>query len=540
MNEFPSVPVPNCRPLPTVPPGAIRSRRLPRVLAAAAVAVTALTSAVAVTSAAGADGPGRGPGAVRAAVPAGAIRHIVVINLENESYASTFGPGSVATYLNQVLVPKGELLSDYHATGHVSADNYLAEVSGQAPNLVTSSDCITDLSTFAGSFNDVTPGIPDPNRAAYPGQVDGQGCVYPSSVPTIGNQLTAADRGDHGPTWRAYVEDMGSDPARDGGTPDPLGGTDCAHPTQSAGLAADGTNGAEGPNATGSQVLSTTTDQYVDRHNPFIYFHAVTDDAAYCAAHVVPLGTVSVGTGGRPDAFAGHLADDLARQSTTPAFSLITPNVCDDGHDAKCAGTNTDGTTTGGLVGADAWLSHWMPLILGSPAYRDGSMLVTITTDEGSVSDGSAAAGELPGPGSANPGYSPLLNVLSPAYGGKTLYQVLGVTGITPGVAPVAGTLPGGGLVGALLLNARWIRPGTVNAAPYNHYSALRTYEDLLGITTGGSDGLGHLGMAGAAGLAPFGTDVFNARPTRWCGPTGPGRGPRADGRDGCPGGRNR
>jgi len=534
--------LPSPRPAHLGSPARRPRRRTPALVLGLAVATALATLAsVSVLSAgrAGAD-PGRGPGTVRAAVPPGAIRHVVVIDLENESYASTFGPGSVATYLNRTLVPQGELLSDYHATGHVSADNYLAQVSGQAPNLVTSSDCITNLTTFAGSFNDIAPGTPDPNPATEPGQVDGQGCVYPSSVQTIGNQLSALDRDGRGPTWREYAEDMGNVPTRDGGTADPLGGTDCAHPTQVTGLAADGTNSAQGPNATGSQVHAATADQYVDRHNPFIYFHAVTDGTAYCADHVVPLGTVTVGTGGRPDTFQGHLATDFARASTTPAFSFVTPNVCDDGHDASCAGTNTDGTTTGGLVGADAWLSHWMPLILGSPAYRDGSMLITITTDEGAVGDGSAVAGELPGPGNTNPGYSPLLNIPSASYGGKTLYQVLGVTGITPGVAPPAGTLPGGGLVGALLLNARWITPGTVNATPYNHYSALRSYEDLLGITTGGSDGRGHLGMAGATGLAPFGPDVFNARPAGGCeSAAGDRRGrPGGDGRCGEPGPR--
>ena len=51
---------------------------------------------------------------------------------------------------------------------------------------------------------------------------------------------------------------------------------------------------------------------------------------------------------------------------------------------------------------------------------------------------------------------------------------------------------------------------GSVNSTGfYNHYSALRSYEDLLGISTGGSDGHGHLGFAGQAGLRPFGTDVF-------------------------------
>jgi hypothetical protein len=67
--------------------------------------------------------------------------------------------------------------------------------------------------------------------------------------------------------------------------------------------------------------------------------------------------------------------------------------------------------------------------------------------------------------------------------------------------------------VGAVVLNSKWVQPGTVNQTPYNHYSALRSYEDLLGIKTGGSDGQGHLGFAGQVGLKPFGSDVFTARP---------------------------
>ena len=136
-----------------------------------------------------------------------------------------------------------------------------------------------------------------------------------------------------------------------------------------------------------------------------------------------------------------------------------------------------------------------------------------ITADEGAITDGTAVAGEKPGPGNANPGYSALLNQPIAALHGATYYQLLGMKTLTPGQAPTAGTLPGGGRTGALLLNSRWISPGSTDATPYNHYSALRSYEDLLGITRGGSDGLGHLGMAGAADLAPFGPDVFNARP---------------------------
>ena len=55
-------------------------------------------------------------------------------------------------------------------------------------------------------------------------------------------------------------------------------------------------------------------------------------------------------------------------------------------------------------------------------------------------------------------------------------------------------------------------RPSTDTTGTYNHYSALRSYEDLLGLTKGGTDGEGHLGFAAAKGLLPFGKDVFNKR----------------------------
>ena len=72
---------------------------------------------------------------------------------------------------------------------------------------------------------------------------------------------------------------------------------------------------------------------------------------------------------------------------------------------------------------------------------------------------------------------------------------------------------PGGGQIGALLLNPKYVVAGSTDTTgTYNHYSALRSYEDLLGLTSGGADGEGHLGFAAAKGLAPFGTDVFPAK----------------------------
>src|SRR5262245_57803452 len=83
--------------------------------------------------------------AERAALPPGAIQHVLVIDLENEDFAKTFGPNSPATYLNSTLLRQGQLLVNYFATSHASTGNYLSQVSGQASTPMINSDCI-DLS----------------------------------------------------------------------------------------------------------------------------------------------------------------------------------------------------------------------------------------------------------------------------------------------------------------------------------------------------------------------------------------------------------
>jgi len=105
-----------------------------------------------------------------------AIKHIFVIDLENEGESTTFGPLSPATYLNGTLLKQGELLQSYYATGHVSLDNYIAQISGQSPNISTQTDCTT-YTDFASK-----------GTGKY-GQALGKGCVYPKTVKTIGDQL---------------------------------------------------------------------------------------------------------------------------------------------------------------------------------------------------------------------------------------------------------------------------------------------------------------------------------------------------------------
>src|SRR5690348_15113411 len=107
-------------------------------------------------------------GQARAALPS--IHHVFVIVLENESASTTFGPGSPAPYLSHTLTAQGAYLPNYYGIGHESNDNYIAMISGEAPNAANQADCQT--------FSDFASSALGPN-----GQALGPGCVYPSNVP---------------------------------------------------------------------------------------------------------------------------------------------------------------------------------------------------------------------------------------------------------------------------------------------------------------------------------------------------------------------
>jgi hypothetical protein len=69
-----------------------------------------------------------------------------------------------------------------------------------------------------------------------------------------------------------------------------------------------------------------------------------------------------------------------------------------------------------------------------------------------------------------------------------------------PNAAQQGGNGPGGGRVGAVLLSP-FVKKGTVNDHPYNHYDYLRTVEDIFGLK--------HLGYAARPEVHTFGKDVF-------------------------------
>lgn len=381
------------------------------------------------------------PAAAGAAEPAPPpIRHVFVIALENKNFSATFDPKSDAPYLAQTLRAKGALLTQYYGTGHNSLDNYIAMMSGQATTPQTATDC-----RIFADFHQ-TGSAPD-------GQVVGQGCVYPASVKTLANQLSAA-----GLTWKGYMEDMGNDPARESST--------CGHPPLNA---QDLTQKAEAPSAANPEG-----DMYATRHNPYMYFHAIID-RPFCKSDVVNL---------------RQLTSDLRSIDTTPNFSFITPNLCNDGHDSPCANGQP-----GGLKSIDLFLRKWIPQILNSPAYRKDGLIV-ITFDEGGSGKieqtktgalvtvyGEFCCGQQEGP---NLGWKYPVAVTSTSHGRRITKRTLNYGGDRPGT----------------LLLSKYIRPGTVSNVPYNHYSLLKSLEQIFGIHE-------YLGYAGQKGLVAFGQDIF-------------------------------
>jgi hypothetical protein len=308
-------------------------------------------------------------------VAPGKIKHVWLIVLENKSYDATFTGLNNNNYLWQTLPAQGALLQNYYGTGHSSQDNYIALNSGQAPQTDTQDDCDA-YDAFSGSVDTTGSLSTNPNygqmvSAAGPNaQPNANGCVYPSSVKTIFNQLD-----QNHVSWKLYAQDLGNPDTGD--TPHDVGNQYCGADEKTV-----GTTGETG-SAVATHGSANLTDQYVAYHNPLPFFDSI----------------LTSGDCSNPNHFANlfdsqhGLYRDLQHESTTPAFTEIVPNDCSDGHDAVCKGNNLSGgwsspTTakapinyTGGLYSTDLFLEHVIPEIEASPAFRDGG-LIDLTFDE--------------------------------------------------------------------------------------------------------------------------------------------------------------
>jgi hypothetical protein len=106
-----------------------------------------------------------------------------------------------------------------------------------------------------------------------------------------------------------------------------------------------------------TNCATAASGRYAVKHNPAAYYTGA-DDRRACTTDDVPLGSIQ----------SGALASAI-ELDTLPAFSFITPDLCNDTHDCS-VGTG------------DAWLSTWLPMLLDSAAYRGGHTAIFIVWDE--------------------------------------------------------------------------------------------------------------------------------------------------------------
>jgi hypothetical protein len=215
------------------------------------------------------------PSSSKAAAKLPAIKHVFVVMLSDQPYATAFGPASEAHYLTGTLEKQGAMLERYYGVAQQGLAGAIALLSGQGPTEATAANCptYTDLASTGKSAD---------------GQVLGQGCVYPSSTATLPGQLAAKHL-----TWRAYVEGI------DEGASTPPA---CAHPAA----------GASDP---------STAAAYQTWRNPFVYFQSIVSLSG-CASDDVGMAA---------------LKGDLASEAKTATFSYLAPGPCQDGSPTTCA-----------------------------------------------------------------------------------------------------------------------------------------------------------------------------------------------------------
>jgi phosphatidylinositol-3-phosphatase len=282
------------------------------------------------------------------------IKHVWLIALSGESLTNALAQPRTDPYLAKQLASKGTLLSGYALSASSALANGVALLSGQGVNLDTEQNC--------PSYTELQPPTVSAN-----GLAEGVGCVYPHTVRTLADELTAA-----GLTWKAYVQGMESDQSSASASGTPGAATS---PTPSAGAppqpaAASVSCRHPEPGAADPNHAPTPGDPYLTFRNPFVYFHSLLDAGA-CASDDVDL---------------SRLQGDLATPANTPNLSWIAPSACNDGSSTPCAPGTPAGSGT-----ANGFLKEVVPQILATAAYRKEG-LIAIVPDSAPTSSASAAA----------------------------------------------------------------------------------------------------------------------------------------------------
>jgi hypothetical protein len=143
-------------------------------------------------------------------------------------------------------------------------------------------------------------------------------------------------------------------------------------------------------------------------------------DLSDCGSNDVPLGPAG----------SSPLVTDFSSEATAPAYAYLTGDLCDDMHGAPSC-------KTGLIQAGDNWLSTWIPLITSSTVYQDDDTVIFLVWDEGH----GGSIGEKCFDNTTDPSCHVPAIVIAPS-----------------------------------------VQPGTVVSTQFDHYSVLKTSEQLLGL----------------------------------------------------------
>ena len=498
----------------------------------------AATTTPASTPADTGSGTGDGSGSGSAAVSLPPIKHVFLIVLSGQGYNQSFASTTGHPYLSGKLRKQGELVTQYYGVASSSLASEIALTSGQGPTQDTAANCPV-----------FSPIVPTGNAAGK--QVIGNGCGYPPTTQTLPSELS-----DNGNTWRAYIQGIDQGPAGQPkscryptlGAADPnqavtptdpyvtylnpfvyyggqTTGTDCTQ--NDVGLSKLATdlkqvkttanfsyiapdacnNGSDTPCMPGAPAGLAQADAFLKTVIPEIeaspaykqdgLIIITFDQAPQAGANFDATSCCDEPTfpnlSASPDMTAADTSTTDTTLTTTTDTSTTTTSTTPTTSDTSTSTTPTTTTDTTSTIPTTT--TETTPVGTPTSATTTPVAPITPTATTPTTTTGTTTATTTPCPMTTTTGPSTTTAT-------TTSTQATTTTGTTPSGCPLPGTPPGGGQVGALVIS-RYVKAGTEDGSDtFNHFSLLKTIEDLFSVP--------QLGYAKDASLPEFDTAVFN------------------------------
>ena len=477
------------------------------------------------------------------------IKHVFLIMLSGQGFEQSFATTKGHPYLSGTVRKQGELISQYYGVASSSLASEIALLSGQGPTQDTAANCPV-----------FTPIAPTGN--AKSSQVIGNGCVYPQTTQSLPTELAdngetwrayiqGIDQGPAGQPKSCRAPDPGApDLNQLATTTDPYvtylnpfvyftaltTGTQCAQDDVGLGrlakdlkqekttpnlsyIAPDACDdGSDTPCTPGAPAGLAQSDAFLKTVIPKIeaspaYKHdgmivvtfdqapqtgATADSSSCCdqptfpnlsgSAPTTTTGTTTTGTTTAPTTTTtGTTVPGVttAPPATTPPTAPVTTPPPAPGTTAPPSATTPPPATTTATTTTDTTTTGT-------------TSCPTDTTTTGTSTTGTTVPGATTGttvPGTTTGTTVPGATTTTPT---TTTTPATGTTGDCAST----GTPPGGGQVGAVVIS-RYVKANSEDAADtFNHFSLLKTVEDLFSVP--------QLGYSKDTSLPEFDTVVFN------------------------------